>query len=157
MPDRLDDLLHHLPVETMSTDLPARIHLRLQAERSRQRRAQLGLDAVMAVLVIGGVLALAPSLAGATGWLTGGSVESSMAWASRLGSAPAPVVWDTMTAAVDWVGRLADGFGITGLLGLVLLSVPLFTWLRRLMPEAGAASDPAGDWSGQMLEEGVGA
>src|SRR3989304_1000028 len=64
MPDRLDDLLHQLPMETMSADLPARIQLRLQADRSMQRRVQLGLDAVLAVLVICGLLVVGRSLAG---------------------------------------------------------------------------------------------
>src|SRR3989304_5564827 len=93
MPDRLDDLLHQLPMETMSADLPARIQLRLQADRSMQRRVQLGLDAVLAVLVICGLLVLGPSMAGAAGWLTGGSVGGSMGWVSRLGGAPAPGGW----------------------------------------------------------------
>jgi hypothetical protein len=157
MPDRLDDLLHQLPMETMSADLPARIQLRLRADRSMQRRVQLGLDAVLAVLVISGLLALGPSLAGAAGWLTGGSVESSMAWFSALGSAPAPAVWQTLTGAVDWVRTLSDGFGVTGLLGLVLVAVPLFTWLRRLMPEDVPAFDPGAERSGALMEEGVGA
>src|SRR3989337_1973797 len=67
MPDRLDDLLHQLPMETMSADLPARIQLRLRADRSMQRRLQPGLDAVLAVLVISRLLALGPSLAGGAG------------------------------------------------------------------------------------------
>ena len=157
MPDRLDDLLHQLPMETMSADLPARIQLRLQADRSMQRRVQLGLDAVLAVLVICGLLVLGPSMAGAAGWLTGGSMESSMAWVSRLGSAPAPAVWQTLTGAMDWVRTLSDAFGVTGLLGLVLLSVPLFTWLRRLMPEDVPGSDAGVEWAGAMIEEGAGA
>ena len=157
MPDQLDDLLHQLPMETMSADLPARIQLRLRADRSMQRRLQLGLDAVLAVLVISGLLALGPSLAGAAGWLTGGSVESSMAWFSALGSAPAPAVWQTLTGAVDWVRTLSDGFGVTGLLGLVLVAIPLFTWLRRLMPEEVPGSDAGVEWGGAMIEEGAGA
>src|SRR3989304_3881669 len=73
MPDRLDDLLHQLPMETMSADLPARTQLRLQADRSMQRRAQLGLDAALAVLVISGLLALGPSLGGGAGRGGGGA------------------------------------------------------------------------------------
>jgi hypothetical protein len=102
-------------------------------------------------------LVLAPSVAGAADWLTGGSVESSMTWVGRLGSAPAPVVWETLTGAMDWVRGLSDRFGVAGLLGLVLLSVPLFIWLRRLMPEDVSGFDPGAEWSGAMVEEGAGA
>jgi hypothetical protein len=157
MPDQLDDLLHQLPMETMSADLPARIQLRLQADRSMQRRVQLGLDAVLAVLVICGLLVLEPSISGAAGRLAGGSMESSMAWFSALGSAPAPAVWQTLTRAMDWVQTLSDGFGVTGLLGLVLVAIPLFTWLRRLMPEEVPGSDAGVEWGGAMIEEGAGA
>lgn len=157
MPDRLDDLLHQLPMETMSADLPARIQLRLRADRSMQWRVQLGLDAVLAVLVICGLLVLGPSMAGAAGWLTGGSMESSMAWFSALGSAPAPAVWQTLTGAMDWVQTLSDGFGVPGLLGLALVAIPLFTWLRRLMPEEVPGSDAGVEWAGAMIEEGAGA
>ena len=157
MPDRLDDLLHQLPLEAMSADLPARIQLRLQADRSMQRRVQLGLDAVLAVLVICGLLVLGPSIAGAAGWLSGGSMESSMAWVSRLRSAPAPAVWQTLTGAMDWARALSDAFGVTGLLGLVLLSLPLFTWLRRLVLEEGRDSSGGVEWAGAMIEEGAGA
>ena len=80
-----------------------------------------------------------------------------MAWVSRLGSAPAPAVWQTLTGAMDWVRTLSDAFGVTGLLGLVLLSVPLFTWLRRLMPEEFPGSDAGVEWAGAMIEEGAGA
>jgi hypothetical protein len=62
------------------------------------------------------------------------------------------VVWGTLTGAVDWARGLSDHFGVAGLMGLVLLSVPLFTWLRRLMPEAPEGA-PA--WTGAMLEEGA--
>jgi hypothetical protein len=157
MPDRLDDLLLHLPAEPMSADLPARIQHRLRTARSWQRRSQVAADAVLAVLAIVGLLALAPSLAGAADWLTGGSVESSISWVSRLGNAPAPVVWQTMASALDWARGLSDRFGMVGLLGLVLLSVPLFTWLRRLMPEDVPAFDPGAERSGALMEEGVGA
>src|SRR3972149_3999711 len=87
MPDRLDDLLHQLPMETMSADLPARIQLRLRAERSMQRRVQLGLDGVLAVLVICGLLVLGPSMAGAAGWVAGGGGGGSVGGGRRLGGA----------------------------------------------------------------------
>ncbi|HLE23933.1 MAG TPA: hypothetical protein VI701_06440 [Anaerolineales bacterium] len=157
MPDRLDDLLQQLPAGTMSADLPARIQMRLRVKRSRERRFRIGLDVLMAVLVLCGGLALAPSAAGAADWLTGGSVESSMTWVSRLGSAPAPVVWETMAGAMDWARGLSGRFGVAGLLGLVLLSVPLFAWLRRLMPEDVSGFDPGAEWSVARMEEGVGA
>jgi hypothetical protein len=141
----------------MSVDLPVRIQHRLRAARSWQRRSQVAADAAMTVLLLCGGLVLAPSVAGAADWLTGGSVESSMTWVGRLGSAPAPVVWETLTGAMDWVRGLSDRFGVAGLLGLVLLSVPLFIWLRRLMPEDVSGFDPGAEWSGAMVEEGAGA
>jgi hypothetical protein len=152
MPDRLDELLFQLPMEPMSAGLPARIQRRLRTARSWQRRSQVASDAGLGILAIAGLLALAPSMAGAAGWLTGASAENAIAWIGRLGSGPAPVVWGSLTGAVDWARGLSDHFGVAGLLGLVLLSVPLFTWLRRLMPEAPEGA-PA--WTGAMLEEGA--
>jgi hypothetical protein len=157
MPDRLDDLLSQLPVEPMSADLPARVQHRLRTARSWQRRSKVAADAALAILAIVGILALAPSVAGAVDWLTEGSMESSITWVSRLGSAPAPVVWETMAGAMDWARGLSGRFGMVGLLGLVLLSVPLFTWMRRLMPEDVSGFDPGAEWSGALMEEGVGA
>jgi hypothetical protein len=105
------------------------------------------------ILAIAGILALAPSAA--SGKLADGGFGRERRRLDRpLGSGPAPVVWETLTGAVDWARGLSDHFGVAGLLGLVLLSVPLFTWLRRLMPESpGLEGGPA--WSGAMLEEGA--
>jgi hypothetical protein len=111
----------------------------------------------MAILAIGGILVLAPPMTGAAAWLSGGSVEESLAWVDRFGRAPAPVVWETLNSAMDWARGLSGRFGIDGLLGLILLAVPLFAWSRRLMPENVLESDAGGEWSGAMREEGAAA
>jgi hypothetical protein len=56
---------------------------------------------------------------------------------------------------VDWARGLSGRFGMVGLLGLVLLSVPLSTWLRRLMPEDVPGFDPGAERYGALMEEGV--
>jgi hypothetical protein len=157
MPAQLDDLLHQLPTETMPVDLPAKIRLRLRAQRSRESRVRMALDAGMAVLLACGLIVLVPQLVGAIGSLRGGSLESSMTWVNQLGNAPAAAVWDALAGGLDWTRGLAGNLGVDGLLGLVLLSLPLFVWLRRLMPERGPTSDAAAGWSGPNLKEGVAA
>ena len=73
----------------------------------------------------------------------------------QFGTAPAPAVWQALSGAVDWVQTLAGTMGLEGALGLILFSLPLFIWLRRLMPERSRASDLAAGWSGLTHEEGV--
>jgi len=157
MPARLDDMLRQMPAQAMPVGLPAQIRLRLKAQRAREGRLRLGLDASMAALLISGLIVLGPQLAGAGTSLPGGSVERSMAWVNELGSAPAMAVWGTLTGAIDWTRGLAGSFGIAGLLGLILVALPMFVWLRRVMPEAGLAPPLDGRWSGPMQEEGAGA
>ena len=65
MADRLDELLRRLPAETMPADLPARIQLDLQAQRTREKRIRWLSDAALVGLAVIGLLALRPEVTGA--------------------------------------------------------------------------------------------
>jgi hypothetical protein len=106
-------------------------------------------DVAMAALFLVSALALWPQLGGAPDWLPG-SAGDLMGWASRFGSQPAQATWQALIVVSEWAHRVADGFSAQGLLGLALLAVPLFAWLRRLVPETKP------DRAGSMAEEGVG-
>ena len=91
----------------------------------------------------------------AAGWLPSATTESSIAWIARLTSGPAPAIWEALSGAIDWTSGLAGSLGIGGLMGLILLAIPLFAWLRRLMPDRIAAEEsPAAQW-GTGIGEGV--
>jgi hypothetical protein len=93
------------------------------------------LDASLAAVTLGGVLILWPQLGQVGAQASGGSQGGAEIWLAHAASSPAQTVLGTLTAAVDWTGRLTDSLGIAGLSGLILLAIPLFAWLRRLMPE----------------------
>lgn len=152
----LDDLLRDLPSEAMSSDLPLLIQRRLSRERSRGRQMRGALDAGLALLVICGAIVLAPQVNALASLPIAGAPEASLGWVDRLASAPAPVIWDTLAGGIEWTRGLAERFGFVGMLGLVLLAIPLFAWLRRLLPEAAAAGSPV-DLTSPMVEGGVGA
>jgi len=152
MADRLDELLRSLPVEAMSSDLPARILLQLQTRRSRERRAQRMLDIALIGMVLLGIAALAPQISGAA-VPSLGTLEGSADWVGQLGTAPAPAVWTALTEAFEWTAALAGSIGVEGLLGLTLLTLPLFIWLWRVMPDRASAPG----WQRSTLEEGAAA
>jgi hypothetical protein len=111
----------------------------------------------MAGLALIGLLALMPEVIGVGAIPRLGTLESSTAWVGQFGAAPAPAVWEALAGALAWLRALAGNMGVEGVLGLILLSVPLFVWLRRLMPDRSRASDLAAGWAGVTREEGVGA
>jgi len=136
-----DDLMRDLPLEPMAGDLSARVSLRLQAQRSRERRQQILVDGAMAGLAVLGLAALAPAWPGAESSLRLGTLESSSAWVGRLGLSPAPAVWGAVSGGLAWARHLATNVGVQGLFGMILLALPLFFWLSRLMPERARASE----------------
>jgi hypothetical protein len=155
MPDRLDELLDGLPSDPMPADLPARLQLRLARERHRQRRARMVTDSVMVTLVLWGGLVLIPRATAAGSVLTPATLDGLVTWIGRFGSAPAPVVWDTLGGLASWSRRLAEDFGVTGLLGLALLAIPLCAWLKRLMPESEREAVAGAEPIAPVLDEGA--
>lgn len=157
MADRMDELLRRLPSDAMPADLPARIQLGLREQRAVERRGRVLSDAAMAGLALIGLIVLIPNVSGAGVLPRLGTLESSTTWVGQFGSAPAPAVWLALTGALSWLRALAGIMGLEGVLGLILFSVPLFVWLRRLMPDRRRASDHAAGWPGMTQEEGAGA
>jgi hypothetical protein len=157
MADRLDELLRRLPSDAMPADLPARIQLGLRAQRTVERRSRVLSDAAMAGLALIGLFALIPNVTGAGALPRLGTLESSTTWVGQFGAAPALAVWEALTGGLNFLRALAGTMGLEGVLGLILFSVPLFVWLRRLMPDRSRASDLAAGWPGMTQEEGVGA
>ncbi len=136
MPESLELLLRHVPIDPMPARLPARVQRRLAEIRAAERRRRWLMDASLAVVTLGGLLILWPQLGPIGAQAPGGSAGAAQAWLAHAAAAPAQTVLETLMAAVDWTGRLTDSLGIAGLSGLILLTIPLFAWLRRLMPEA---------------------
>lgn len=155
MSEPLDELLRGVPIEPMPIGLPARIQIRLRVERAREQRKRMLLDGFLMVLVVSGALALWPQLGGAAAWLPSATPDSSAAWLGNLASDPAATVWQALTSAVGWTGRLADGMGVAGLVGLILLAIPGFTWLLRWLPGSQAAGDGIADRVEMRLEDGA--
>jgi hypothetical protein len=146
MTDRLESWLGQLPGEAMDEGLPARIRLRLDSVRSRERRLRRGLDGALLALCVIGFVLLVPPLLGTITELGGASVESSVAWVNELGTAPAPAVWSTLSGAAGWSYDIAGRLGVSGLAGLVLIALPMFAWLHRAMgvgrPASSAGARP---------------
>jgi hypothetical protein len=107
----------------------------LAGVRAAERRRRWLLDAALAAVTLGGVLILWPQLVQIGEQASGGSSAGAEVWLAHATTAPAQTVLETLTAAIEWTGRLTDGLGIAGLAGVILLTIPLFAWLRRLMPE----------------------
>ena len=153
--DRMDELLRRTPSEAMAEDLPARIQLALRSRRARERRSQLVVDAAMAGMALLGLSILIPDLAGA-GTLPGlGGIESATMWVGQFRASPAPAVWSAITGALGWMQAVAGNMRLEGAMGLVLLAVPLLTWLRRLMPDRGREPDLLPGWSGMAPDQGA--
>ena len=140
MPDRLDDLLRELPIDSVPAGLPGRIQRRLTAARAAERRTRVLLDIGLASVLLAGSLSLWPLLSAVPGWVSTDGLGSAAAWVGRLGTAPAPTIWSTLMGALDWSVRITEDISVAGLAGLMLLALPLFAWLPRLMPahEEGA-------------------
>ena len=135
MPESLERLLREVPTDPMPARLPARVQQRLAGVRAAERRRRWLLDAALAAVTLGGVVLLWPQLVQIGAQASGGSPASAEVWLARAATAPAQTVLETLTAAIEWTGRLTDNLGIAGLAGGILLTIPLFAWLHRLMPE----------------------
>jgi len=135
MPESLERLLREGPMDPMPARLPARVLQRLAGVRAAERRRRWLLDATLAAVTLGGVLILWPQLVQIGEQASGGSSAGAEVWLAQAATAPAQTVLETLTAAIEWTGRLTDSLGIAGLAGVILLTIPLFAWLRRLMPE----------------------
>ncbi len=136
MPESLERLLREMPIDPMPARLPARVQERLAEVRAAERRRRWLLDASLAAVTLGGVFILWPQLGPIGAQASAGSAAGAQVWLAHAAASPAQTVLATLTAAVDWTGRLTDSLGIAGLAGVILLTVPLFAWLRRLMPES---------------------
>jgi len=134
MPERLDDLLRELPIDSMPAGLPGRIQRRLTSARAGESRARLLVDVGLASALLAGTLTLRPFLKVIPGLVSVDGLAGATSWVGQLGSAPAPTIWSTLTGALDWALGLTDNLGVAGLLGLMLLALPLFAWLPRLLP-----------------------
>src|SRR3990172_434590 len=126
MKQHLDDLLRELPIDSMPAELPERIQRRLTSVRAVERRSRVFLDAGLAAVLLAGALGLWPLLSAVPGRVAMDGLAGAAAWVGRLGEAPAPTIWATLTGALDWAVGLTDYVGVAGLVGLMLLALPLF-------------------------------
>ncbi len=135
MSERMEKLLRQVPIDPMPDRLPGRIQERLAELRSAEGRRHRLLDAALAAVCFVGLVILWPQLGQIGAQASAGSAGGAQVWLARAAAAPAQTVLETVMAAVDWTGHLTDNLGIAGLSGGILLAIPLFAWLLRLMPE----------------------